>query len=183
MSTPETQAKVVEGIGVSVLNDPSLSLEQREYLQNRWLHELQWFAKATRRSRRLYVAGSIAAVISGALTACAAGLNVFFDESSIRWLLAGLSVISAVSTGLSSRFKDWDNWKRRSMTLERLRSEGRMFQVLVGRYSRFTTKGDAFKPFAEAVERIVKEYKEVFFARKPQQKLEDAARDEDQMEV
>jgi hypothetical protein len=173
MSTTETQAEVVEGIGVDIIKDTSFSSEQREYLRNRWLHEVRWFAKATRRSRRLYLAVSVVAVFSGALTACTAGLNVFFDDRSIRWLIAGLGVLTAISTGLSGRFQDWENWKRRSMTLERLKSEGRMFQLLAGRYKTFPTRGAAFSSFAENLERIVKEYKTEFFAKRPDQQLED----------
>ncbi len=96
---------IVEGIDVSVIENPAFSPEQQEYLRNRWLHEVRYFAKATRRSRRLHFFVSIVAVASGASTACAAGLNVFFDDRLIRWLIAGMGVITAISTGLSTRFQ------------------------------------------------------------------------------
>jgi hypothetical protein len=164
-----TQSRIVEGIDVVVTEDPSFSPVQREYLRNRWLHEVSYFAKATRRSRRLHFFVSVVAVASGALTACAAGLNVFFDNQSIRWLIAGMGVITAISTGLSTRFQDWENWKRRSMTLERLKSEGRMFLLLSGPYQEFSSAGEAFKTFAQNLEGIVKEYKTEFFAKRPDQ--------------
>jgi hypothetical protein len=80
-----------------------------------------------------------------------------------------MGVITAISTGLSSRFQDWENWKRRSMTLERLKSEGRMFLLLSGPYQKFSTLGDAFKTFASNLEAIVKEYKTEFFTKRPDQ--------------
>jgi len=178
--TTRNQAEVVEGIGVEVLHDASFSPEQREYLRNRWLHEVCWFAKATRRSRRLHLAVSMVAVFAGAITACTAGLSVFVDERSIRWLVAGLGVITAISAGLSSRFQYWDNWKRRSMTLERIKSEGRMFMLLAGRYKTFSTRGQAFRTFAETLERIVEQYKTEFFAKKPEQLPEDLTYDQKQ---
>ena len=45
---------IVEGIDARVTEDPSLSAEQQEYLRNRWLHEVNSFPSATRRSRRTY---------------------------------------------------------------------------------------------------------------------------------
>lgn len=164
-----TRLGVVEGIDATVIENPAFSQEQREYLRNRWLHEVSYFARATPRSRRLHFFVSIVAVASGALTACAAGLNVFFDDRLIRWLIAGMGVITAISTGLSTRFQDWENWKRRSMTLERLKSEGRMFLLLSGPYQKHTSLGEAFKIFVPNLEAIVKEHKEDFFTKRPDQ--------------
>jgi len=177
MSTTETQANVVEGIGVVGIQDASFSPEQREYLHNRWLHEVSFFARATRKSRKLYLVATMVAVFSGALTACASGLNVFLDERSIRWLIAGLGLITAISTSFSGKFQDWENWKRRSMTLERLKYEGRMFLLLAAHYRSFPNRGEAFKDFAQNVEQIVKEYKTEFFAKKADQQLENVPND------
>jgi hypothetical protein len=74
----QEESAIVEGIGIDLIHDKAFSGKQREYLRNRWLHEVQWFARATRFSRRFYYTVSTITVITGALTACTAGLNVLF---------------------------------------------------------------------------------------------------------
>ena len=159
-------------IGASTL--ASLDIPAREYVERRWLAEVKWFAAATRRSRRTYFSLSVTTLISSALTALLAGVSVSAQSEQLRWVIAFLGLISAISTGLLSLFQASPNWKRRSITLERLKSEGNQFFTRAGRYSSIAGQ-ECFGLFVGRIEDIIYAHKSEFFAKEsespPDEKL------------
>jgi hypothetical protein len=159
---------LVEGIDTKVFAGLHLSTEAQEYLVNRWLGETHWFARATRRSRRIFFWLSGTSIVSSSLTALLAGVSINSTSELNRWILAVLGLVSALSTGLLALFQAWSNWKRRSTTLERLKSEGRQFLVRTGAYKSYLSHQDAFDAFVLKVEAIVAEHKTEFFSKEPE---------------
>lgn len=96
-----------------------------------------------------------------------AGVSINSTSELNRWILAGLGLVSALSTGLLALFQSWSNWKRRSTTLERLKSEGRKFLVQTGVYKSHLSHQEAFDMFVLRVESIVAEHKTEFFSKEP----------------
>jgi len=158
---------LVEGIDTKVLATLHLSIEAQEYLANRWLGEIRWFARATRRSRRIFFWLSGTSIVSSSLTALLAGVSINSSSELNRWILAALGLVSALATGLLALFQAWSNWKRRSTTLERLKSEGRQFLVRVGAYKSHLSHQEAFDAFVLRIESIVAEHKTEFFSKEP----------------
>lgn len=159
---------LVEGVDVRLFDGLALSAEANEYLRNRWLGEVRWFAASTRLSRRLYLWFSGLSLVSSSLTAMLAGISLNSNNEAIRWALAGLGLASALLTGFLALFQSWSNWKRRSTTLERLKSEGRQFLLRAGAYSVHLSHQEAFTAFVLRVEIIVAEHKTEFFSKEPQ---------------
>ena len=164
----QTASPMLEGIDPIVFKNLQLPDEANEYLRNRWLREIFWFARATRRSRRIFFWLSGASIVSSSLTALLAGVSVNSTSELTRWVVALLGLVSAISTGLLALFQAWANWKRRSTTLERLKSEGRQFLVLTGEYAAYQTHQEAFVAFVPKIEAIIAEHKTEFFAKSPE---------------
>lgn len=160
-------AKIIEGIDASLIENKEYSEEQKEYLINRWLHEIEWFAKATRRSRKLYFFLSTASILSASLSAVISSASAFSDIEQLKWLTALLSIITFISIGLFGLYKPWDNWKRRSLVLERLKNEGRMFLADVGPYKNKMESDNSFELFFTEIQDIISSYKEGYFSKKP----------------
>lgn len=154
----------------------ALSLEAREYVERRWLSEVNWFAKATRRSRRSYFALSVTTLVSSAFTALLAGFAAGAQSDELRWIVAILGLISAVATGLLTLFQASPNWKRRSMTLEQLVSEGNQYFTHAGRYASIALGRTDLAVFVERIEGIVYAHKSEFFAKDPEVHSETKAR-------
>ena len=159
---------LVEGIDAKIFGGLQLSPEAEEYLANRWLGEIRWFARATRRSRRIFFWLSGTSIVSSSLTALLAGVGINSTSELNRWILAVLGLVSALSTSLLALFQAWSNWKRRSTTLERLKSEGRQFMVRAGAYKSHVSYQDAFGAFVLKVEGIVAEHKTESFSKEPE---------------
>ena len=166
-SDSQSDASLVEGIDRTLLSRLDLSVEAQEYLIHRWLGEVQWFAKATRRSRQAFFWLSGISLVTSSSIALLAGITINSASELNRWTIAVLGLISAISTGLLTLFQAWPNWKRRSMTLERLKSEGRQFLVRTGDYKSYACHQDAFTDFVQRVEMIVGEHKMEFFSKSP----------------
>ena len=168
---------IVEGIDTKIFCGLHLSIEAQEYLANRWLGEIRWFARATRRSRGIFFWLSGTSIVSSSLTALLAGVSINSTSELNRWILAVLGLVSALSTGLLALFQSWSNWKRRSTTLERLKSEGRQFLVRTGAYKSHLSHQEAFDAFMLRVESIVAEHKTEFFSKEPAAASEAASPD------
>lgn len=163
--SPNTQPQKTASPYVGVNTLAALSADAREYVERRWLTEVKWFTAAKRRSRRTYFALSITTLASSSLTALLAGAAVGTPSEPLRWAIALLGLTSAVSTGLLSLFQASLNWKRRSITSERLKSEGNQFFSHAGKYESVPEGRTEFAIFVESIEGIIYAHKNEFFAK------------------
>ncbi len=164
-----TDPQAVElGFDPSAFDGLHLSKQAHEYLFSRWLGEVRYFTRATRSSRRKFYALTLISICASSLAAVLAGASVVGSSEGTRFLIATLSLLTALSTALLALDQSWSNWKRRSMTLERLRSEGRLFLLQAGHYKAYQAHQDAFDAFALKVEAIVHEHKTEFFSKEPE---------------
>jgi hypothetical protein len=154
---------LIEGIDARVFDEVCRTEKQREFLRNRWLHEVAYLAKVTRRSRMIYYGLSLLSLGAAVGTSFVAALSVSLAIDGVRWLTAALGLLTAVSTGLFGLFKPWENWERRSLALEQLKFEGRMFAIRGAHYKAIAEPDIAFNTFAEAVEKIVSDNKSRYF--------------------
>ncbi len=160
-------ANIVEGIDSSLIENQKFSEELKEFLNNRWLPEVKWFARATRRSRKLYFLLGIASIISASLTSVVSSASALSDIDQLKWLGALLSFVTLISIGLFGLFKPWENWKLRSLILEQLKNEGRMFLASIGPYKNIESSSEAFELFFSEIQDIVSKYKTDYFGKKP----------------
>jgi hypothetical protein len=163
----DSSSESLNGFDLSITTGFGLSKQAAEYLHNRWAGEVRWFRKATRRSRLLFFWLTGIAIVSSAITSLLAGVTVYSQDETYRWVVAIVSLITTVATGMGALFQTWANWKRRSLTLERLTSEARMFFVLSGGNKDYKDHSAAFPSFAERIEQIVREHKTEVFAESP----------------
>jgi hypothetical protein len=159
MALSQNESSVV-GIYLSIIQDARFKVHQQKLLEDRWLKEVNWFGNSARRSKWKFEALNWTTIILGALTSVIAGVNVAADAHFIRWLVLIATVITTSSAALASTYRE--RWKRYSMTVERLRSEGTTF------LSRSGTPDDAaFEKFIEAINQILREHKADAFAEQP----------------
>lgn len=135
-------------------------------MRNRWQHEVEIFAKATRESKRKYFKYSIIIILSTSVTAFANSANAFSDVPYLKYISAITSIVAAISIGLFGLYRPWENWKNRSMVVERLRSEGRKYIANVGVYKELDPDM-AFSAFSEEVENAILDYKMEYFSKAP----------------
>jgi hypothetical protein len=166
-------AESLEGFDLSITSGLGLSKQAEEYLGKRWAGEIRWFRKATRRSRLLFFWLTGISIVSSAITSLLAGVTVYSRDETYRWVVAIISLVTTVATGMGALFQTWANWKRRSLTLERLTSEARMFFVLSGGNKDYKDHSAAFPSFAEKIEQIVREHKTEVFAEAPRVRTSD----------
>jgi hypothetical protein len=102
-----------------------------------------WLAKEPRRSRSLYRLLAYVTIGTAAATGCLAGVNAAADSQVVGWVVAVLSFLTAFCTGVSQKFKDYDNWKGRSFALGRHKAEGATFLNLAGPYRRVKNHSEA----------------------------------------
>jgi hypothetical protein len=157
----------LDGFDLSIVSGLGLSKEAEEYLYYRWAGEMRWFTRATKRSRLLFFWFTGISIASSAITSLLAGVTINFDDERVRWAVALISLVTTLSTGFGALFQTWANWKRRSLTLERLKSEARMFFVLSGASKEYESHSAAFPKFAEKIEQIVREHKTEVFSEAP----------------
>lgn len=160
-------SKIIEGIDKSFIQGGSFSELQREFLENRLMHEISWFAKATRRSRNLYFSLSVVSISTTSLTALVTTANALSDKAIFEWVGAGLALLASLSIGLFALYQPWDNWKRRSLVLESLKDECRRFLLNVEPYKEFSDTDERFAKLFNEVQSIVYSYKTGYFSKAP----------------
>jgi hypothetical protein len=160
-------ANIIEGIDASLIENQKFSEAQKEFLTNRWLHEVSWFARATRRSRRLYFLLSVASIFSASLTSVVSSASALSEIDQLKSLVALLSIITLLSIGLFGLYKPGEYWRLRSLALERLKNEGRMFLASIGPYKNIENGDEAFELFFTEIQDIVSNYKTAYFSKKP----------------
>ena len=135
---------IIEGIDKSLFESGSFTEAQNEFFNNRLMHEISFFAKATRRSRRIYFSLSIVSIISTSLTALITTANALSDINELEWIAAALGLSASISIGLFALYQPWENWKNRSFVLENLKDECRRFLANVEPYKELPDKDEAF---------------------------------------
>jgi len=160
-------SKIIEGIDKSLIESGSFSESQREFLNNRLMHEISWFARATRRSRNLYFSLSVVSILTTSLTALVTTANALSDSKIFEWIGAGLALSASISIGLFALYQPWENWKRRSLVLETLKDECRRFLVNVEPYKESSDKDEGFATLFNEVQSIICSYKTGYFSKAP----------------
>jgi Protein of unknown function (DUF4231) len=112
--------------------------------------------------KRAYYTLSLLMIGLSASTAFVAALGISASSTEVRSMVAVLSLLTAITTGVIALLRPLENWTRRSVTLERIKFEGRMRALSAGPY-RDLEPGEAFRRFAENIERIVSEHKDIVF--------------------
>jgi len=160
-------SEFVEGIDKTLIESGSFSESQREFLNNRLMHEISWFAKATRRSRNIYFTLSVISIVTTSLTALVTTANALSEYKILEWIGAGLGLSASISIGFFALYQPWENWKRRSLVLENLKDECRRFLVNVEPYKEMSNKDESFEKLFNEVQSIIYGYKTGYFSKAP----------------
>ena len=143
-----------------------------EYVEARWLKYVEWWDSRARKARTRYYALRSAVVIAGALIPALVGLRELKVLGEAAWIFAVASIVAslvvAICAGLESLFAFGNIWREKRAAAELIKSEGFSFLQLTGDYRNYSSHKDAFKQFAETVERLVRsEIKDYIVAATP----------------
>jgi Protein of unknown function (DUF4231) len=129
---------------------PNLTEDQRNYLIDRWLHQIRWWDKRARQASRWYFSLRLVMVIGGILVPSLIAAN--FSTEVDPWLrLAGsvASLLVAACAGLEALYGWGGFWLEKRRAGELLKVEGWLFFHRAGTYKDST---DRFADFVTRVE-------------------------------
>lgn len=142
-----------------------LSKLQKHFLRSRWLEQVLWMGRRSKKARNWYYGLRLTTIIGGIIVPVLISLNAgdkSLDEKTIRWFTIGLSGIVAVSSAVEEFFHYGDRWRHYRRTAESLKAQGWQFSQLSGFYKSHKSHQDAFPDFADRVETILQQDVEVY---------------------
>jgi len=135
----------------------SLPAAEREFLEARWLGQVNWMEAAAARARRPYYILRLTTVVGAVVVPALVGLQVSGGFGvALKWITFGLSLLVATSAAVEEFLRFGERWRHYRDTAEHLKREGWLYLQLGGRYRRFN--GDhaaAYPTFASRVEAIL----------------------------
>jgi hypothetical protein len=134
---------------------------KKDFIKNRWLKYVEWWDHRAQFAKiRFHWLQGAVVVASAAVPALIALRELkFVGESNGLWLSVGAivaSLIVATFSGLERLFGFGDIWREKRKAAEIIKSEGFSFFELCGSYADFKTHEEAFKQFAENVEKLIR---------------------------
>jgi hypothetical protein len=140
-----------------------------EYIEARWLNYVEWWDSRSRKAKRKYHGLRCAVIIAGALIPALVALRELKMLETYEWVFAvtavAASLVVAICAGIDTLYNFGDVWREKRTAAELIKSEGFSFFALTDRYSEFKTHQDAYKLFADNVEKLIRsEIKEYIVA-------------------
>ena len=140
---------------------------QREFLDVRWLGQLQWMDQRARSNRNFHYILRLITIVGSVSIPALVGLNLSVDMNRAIFMV---SLAVALSAGLDEFFRFGERWRHYRATTELLQTEGWRFIQLTDAYALYGNHSQACSYFCERVEAILEEDTPGFFARAvPQQ--------------
>jgi hypothetical protein len=131
-----------------------------DYINARWLKYVEWWDSRASKAKWKYFLLRGTVVVGGALIPALVGLRELKQFEEFDWVFAVASVVVsllvAVCAGLESLFGWGDIWREKRMAAELIKSEGFSFLQLTGSYAKCETHQQAYKPFAQNVEDLIR---------------------------
>jgi hypothetical protein len=131
----------------------------KEFLKNRWLHQVVWWSTCARSSYRTHYLLRGIVVVGGVILPTLMSSNISSMSQSnltiIPWITFGLGLLVALSAALEGIFHFGDIWREEQHTVDLLLIEGWGFFQLSGPYANKKSHSEAYTKFATQVEAII----------------------------
>lgn len=140
----------------SLVEQLDLERFQKEILKQRWIDQMEWFAKRSRFAKRRMTNMRIIIIVGGILLPTLATLPETFPAWLTDWSIILVSFVVAVTAGLEGFFKYGDLYYQFRESAELLKIEGWSYLALSGEYGRYNTHKAAFEKFTSRVEDVIR---------------------------
>lgn len=125
-------------------------MDEEKYLKERVDDQIKWYSTKSTKNKKSYYMINFFEMTVGILVSI---LSLFLEESLLRNIVTGLSLIVTASNGLLSFLKCRENWTEYRETSEILKHEKYMYLAEAGVYN--IEKNDRYKLFVERCETII----------------------------
>lgn len=146
----------------------ALSLDElpKTFLKSRWLDQLIWVERASKKNQHFYYLLRLSCILGGvtipALVSLTAGGKIIPWVHSVTVIL---SLIVAVSAAVEEFFHFGERWRHYRSLAEHLKGEGWSFFQLSGIYGRYDSHADAYLEFAGRIEEALQKEVAVYIAK------------------
>lgn len=134
--------------------------KRNEYIEARWLNYVAWWDSRSVGAKKKYAWLRGAVVVAGALIPALVGLRELNVWVNYGWVFAVLSIIAslvvAICAGIEGLFNFGAIWREKRAAGELIKSEGFSFMQLSGDYAEYPNHAQAYKQFADNVEKMIR---------------------------
>jgi hypothetical protein len=136
---------------------PGLSPQQQQFLEYRWLADVDWIEGAAGRNLRMHQLLRVVAILGGAAISGLVGYGVAGPTTdTYRLVTFILSLAVTASIGLDEFFRFGDRWRHERVVVEMMRSEAALYFALAEPY-KGKSHTEWFPAFAAAIERLARD--------------------------
>lgn len=151
---------------LQLIEDLDVENLQKKFLRSRWLDQLLWMEKASKKNQRKYYLLRLACIIGGVIIPALVGLNLTGGwDIFIRIITVVLSLIVAVSAAIEEFFHFGERWRHYRRSVGHLKTEGWLFFQLSGPYESLSNHKEAYPIFAGRVEETFQSEMETFISK------------------
>jgi hypothetical protein len=138
----------------------------KQFLKSRWLDQLIWMDKASKKTQRYYYILRLSCIVSGVLIPALVSIDADGTMGAfLHFFTVLLSLIVAVSAAVEEFFHFGERWRHYRRMAEILKGEGWSFFQRSGHYSKYESHAEAYPEFAGRVEEIFQKEVEVFITK------------------
>lgn len=133
---------------------------QKTFLKSRWLDQLMWLEKKAGESQKKHFRLRLVTIVGGVIIPAMVSLNVNDGRAkeAIFWGTFGLAQVVAISAAIEEFFHYGEKWTQYRKTAEMLKTEGWQYFQLSGPYKKSKSHGgNAYRSFADRVEKLIQE--------------------------
>lgn len=157
--------------GLSFKDDDEMP---KRFLKSRWLDQLIWMDKASRKNQNYYYIFRLSCIVGGVLIPALVSIDADGTMGGVfQFLTVVLSLVVAVSAAVEEFFHFGERWRHYRRMAEILKGEGWSFFQRSGNYRKYDRHADAYPEFAGRVEEIFQKEVQVFITKVSKEKADD----------
>lgn len=172
--SPETLGNVIGGVTWAGSNEENRSFHEafteslrtvaipgrdKLHLRQRYIHMVKKYRRLRKSWQRFYWTSKVTVTLGSIIVPALITLDDEFEDRSVRsqaiyYVVFGISLIVSMTNGLQELFAVTKRFFTLATTEEALIQEGWSFLSLSGKYKVFEAHSDAFKAFANRIEKL-----------------------------
>jgi hypothetical protein len=146
----------------------------KQFLKSRWLDQLIWMDKASKKNQRYYYMLRLSCIVGGVMIPALVSIDGNGTTGGfLHFLTVLLSLVVAVSAAVEAFFNFGERWRHYRRMTEILKGEGWSFFQRSGHYRKYDSHAEAYPEFAGHVEEIFQKEVEVFITKVSKEKAGD----------
>ncbi|MGB5236843.1 MAG: DUF4231 domain-containing protein [Flavobacteriaceae bacterium] len=128
-------------------------MTESQYMKDRVDNQISWYGKKSAINKKLYLRlNGVIIFFAASIPALSGFSSSEFYGEKLRWVIAGLGIVTASLTGIVSLWKFQEKWATYRMTAEALEREKILYNTGAGHYA--GRRAD-YKFFVQNIERIM----------------------------